>query len=198
MFQLFTVVLDAVMIRDTNNCTFFVIKVKPFASQSYKLYWSELFRNLSRSFLHVRGKFLGVKRKNRPSCYVATLYILLHTNIIVWPKHTKNLIQKILWLQVCLVLQKNFWSDLQWRKKNKPIGGKSIQSRGYRVYRDNTSAYRLRNTENKLVLPQPRTDYLKRSFLYSGAHLWNDLPLDLRQASSLTDFKSKLSRHSLK
>ena len=59
------------------------------------------------------------------------------------------------------------------------------------VYRDNiTSAYRLRNTENKLVLPQPRTGYLKRSFLYSGAHLWNDLPLDLRQACSLTDFKS--------
>ena len=66
------------------------------------------------------------------------------------------------------------------------------------VYRDNARAYRLRNTENKLVLPQPRTDYLKRSFLYSGAQLWNNLPVDLRQASSLTDFKSKLSRHSLK
>ena len=65
-------------------------------------------------------------------------------------------------------------------------------------YRDNESAYRLRNTENKLVLPQPRTDYLKRSFLYSGAQLWNNLPLDLRQAPSLTDFKSKLSRHSFK
>ena len=38
------------------------------------------------------------------------------------------------------------------------------------VYRDNAIAYRLRNTENKLVLPQPRTDYLKKSFLYSGAH----------------------------
>ena len=37
----------------------------------------------------------------------------------------------------------------------------------------------LRNTENKLVLPQPRTDYLKRGFLYSGAQLWNNLPLDL-------------------
>ena len=48
------------------------------------------------------------------------------------------------------------------------------------VYRDNESAYRLRNTENKLVLPQPRTDYLKRSFLYSGAQLWNNLPVDLR------------------
>ena len=66
------------------------------------------------------------------------------------------------------------------------------------VYRDSARAYRLRNTENKLVLPQPRTDYLKRSFLYSGAQLWNNLPVDLRQASSLTDFKSKLSRHSLK
>ena len=66
------------------------------------------------------------------------------------------------------------------------------------VYRDNVSAYRLRNTEKKLVLPQPRTDYLKRSFLYSGAQLWNNLHVDLRQASSLTDFKSKLSRHSFK
>ena len=66
------------------------------------------------------------------------------------------------------------------------------------VYRDNVSAYRLRNTENKLVLPRPRTDYLKRGFLYSGAQLWNNLPVDLRQASSLTDFKSKLSRHSFK
>ena len=66
------------------------------------------------------------------------------------------------------------------------------------VYRDNVNAYRLRNTENKLVLPQPRTDYLKRRFSYSGAQLWNYLPIDLRQAPSLTDFKSKLGRHSLK
>ena len=66
------------------------------------------------------------------------------------------------------------------------------------VYRDDVSAYRLRNTENKLVLPQLRTDYLKKSFSYSGAQLWNNLPVDLRQASSLADFKSKLSRHSLK
>ncbi len=66
------------------------------------------------------------------------------------------------------------------------------------VYRDDVSAYRLRNTENKLVLPQPRTDYLKKSFSYSGAQLWNNLPEDLRQASKLADFKSKLIRHSLK
>ena len=62
------------------------------------------------------------------------------------------------------------------------------------VYCDHLSAYRLRNTENKLVLPQPRTDYLKKSFSYSGAQLWNRLLIDLRQACSLTNFKSKLSR----
>ena len=32
------------------------------------------------------------------------------------------------------------------------------------IYCDNVSAYRLRNTKNKLVLPQPRIDYLERSF----------------------------------
>ena len=53
------------------------------------------------------------------------------------------------------------------------------------VYRDNISAHRLKNMENKLVFPQPQTDYLKRSFLYIGAHLWNNLPLDLTQASNL-------------
>ena len=58
------------------------------------------------------------------------------------------------------------------------------------VYRDDVGAYRLRNTENKLVLPQPRTDYLKKSFSYCGAQLWINLPIDLRQASSLADFKS--------
>ena len=42
------------------------------------------------------------------------------------------------------------------------------------VYRDTVKAYPLRNTESKLVLPQPRTDYLKRSFSYSRAQLWNN------------------------
>ena len=34
------------------------------------------------------------------------------------------------------------------------------------VYRDIVSAYRLRNTGNKLVLLRPRTDYLKRSLIF--------------------------------
>ena len=65
------------------------------------------------------------------------------------------------------------------------------------VFRDNLN-YHLRNTENTLTLPQPRTDYLKKSFSYSGAQLWNSLPIELRQATSLNDFKTKLRRHSYK
>ena len=64
------------------------------------------------------------------------------------------------------------------------------------IYRDYESAYHLRNA--KLVLPKPRADYLKRSFSYSGAQLGNNSPMDLRQASSLTDFKSKLRHHRFK
>ena len=58
---------------------------------------------------------------------------------------------------------------------------------------DDITAYRLRNTENKLALPQPRTNYLKKSFSYSGAGLWNRLSQDLRSAASPNDFKTKLS-----
>jgi len=38
----------------------------------------------------------------------------------------------------------------------------------------------LRNSENKLVLPKPRTDFWKGSFCYSGAHLWNKLTSNVR------------------
>ena len=46
----------------------------------------------------------------------------------------------------------------------------------------------LRDASPKLHLPKPRTDYLKRSFCYSGASLWNDLPEDIRTIKSLGNF----------
>ena len=42
----------------------------------------------------------------------------------------------------------------------------------------------LRNLEKKLSLPKPNTNYLKRSFSYSGACLWNNLPKDLKRVRS--------------
>ena len=51
------------------------------------------------------------------------------------------------------------------------------------------SNYDLRDAKGKLLLPKPRTDYLKRSFSYSGALLWNNLPEKVRTANSLYLFK---------
>ena len=52
-----------------------------------------------------------------------------------------------------------------------------------------TPNYDFRNAKKKLLLPKPRTDYLKRSFSYSGAFLWNNLPEDIRTSNSLGFFK---------
>ena len=58
------------------------------------------------------------------------------------------------------------------------------------VDRDNVTSYSLIDTTNKLAVPKPHTDYLKKSFSYSGATLWNSLPKEHRQAKSLEVFKS--------
>ena len=73
------------------------------------------------------------------------------------------------------------------------------------VNRDNVTSYTLRDTTNKLAVPKPHTDYLRKSFSYSGATLWNSLPKELRQAKSLEilksgckNFFSSWTRHSWK
>ena len=55
--------------------------------------------------------------------------------------------------------------------------------------RDNI-LYSLRDSEGKLVVPKPGTNYLKNSFSYSGAVLWNGLPVGIRQARTLNEFKT--------
>ena len=57
----------------------------------------------------------------------------------------------------------------------------------------NTNYY-FRNAKKKLMLPKPRTDYLKRSFSYSGALLWNNLPEEIRKSNSLSFFKRSSHR----
>ena len=48
-----------------------------------------------------------------------------------------------------------------------------------------TLGYVLRDSSNKLNVPLPRTKYLKRSFSYRGATLWNSLACNIRQVKSL-------------
>ena len=57
-----------------------------------------------------------------------------------------------------------------------------------------SQGYYFRNAKKKLMLPKPRTDYLKRSFSYSGAVLWNNLPEEIRSSNSLGLFKRSSHR----
>ena len=56
------------------------------------------------------------------------------------------------------------------------------------IFTSRVSSYELRDFENKLFVPKPRTDYLKRSFGYSEA-VWSS---ELRSAQSLASFKRGL------
>ena len=44
--------------------------------------------------------------------------------------------------------------------------------------------------ENKLAVPLLRTNFLKNSFSYNGAVIWNSLSPELRQAKSLKSFRN--------
>ena len=61
------------------------------------------------------------------------------------------------------------------------------------IQRSDVNPYIPRDCENKLAIPLSRTNYLKNSFSYSGATLWNSLPSEARQASSLKIFRRNLS-----
>ena len=58
--------------------------------------------------------------------------------------------------------------------------------------------YDLRDSSRKLNLPKPRTNYLKRSFSYSGALLWNSLPESIRAIRSIGQFLRRKSTAHLK
>ena len=49
---------------------------------------------------------------------------------------------------------------------------------------------------DKLLLPKPRTEFLKKSFKYRGAKAYNALPTDLKLSSSVNTFKTKISSDS--
>ena len=52
--------------------------------------------------------------------------------------------------------------------------------------------YNLRNSDLNLVLPKPKINFLRKSFSYSGAVLWNSLPRNVRLAQSLFGFKRSM------
>ena len=57
---------------------------------------------------------------------------------------------------------------------------------------EEVNPYNLRNNEVNFYLPRPHTESLRKSFRYSGPNLWNALPLEVKTADTLSEFKRKL------
>ena len=53
------------------------------------------------------------------------------------------------------------------------------------LFAPSTPNFYFRNVKKKLMLPKPRTNYLKRSFSYSDALLWNNLPEEIHTSNSV-------------
>ena len=58
------------------------------------------------------------------------------------------------------------------------------------------SKYETRNCHD-LQIPRLTTERAKNGFKYSALKLWNDMPADIREASTLKCFKKKLKAHLL-
>ena len=61
-------------------------------------------------------------------------------------------------------------------------------------FSERNTSYNLRDSENKLKVRLPRTNYFKNSFSYSGSALWNRLPYEATCAESLRSFKREISK----
>ena len=102
-----------------------------------------------------------------------------------------------------VALQALGWKPLKTeRKKSKAkimykllnkMGPKSLSN--LFTYKDEVTNYKLRNISSSLCLPQPRTNNMKKSFVYDGAHLWNSIPKEIRESKSFSSFRKKIATH---
>jgi len=74
------------------------------------------------------------------------------------------------------------------------LGGRVFRYANLRYQISRTPNYDFRNAKKTLLLLKPRTDYLKPSFSYNGAILWNNLPENIRTSNSLSFFKRSSHR----
>ena len=63
------------------------------------------------------------------------------------------------------------------------------------TYKNEIINYKLRNVSSGLCLPKPRTNSMKKSFMYNGAKLWNSIPNEIRESKSLSCFQKKIAGH---
>ena len=124
------------------------------------------------------GKTLASKLQKRQN---RAARILTYSN---YDANAENLIQKLGWIK--LDSQRTINKAVMVYKSLNGLTPDYLSSKF--VDRSSVSSYSLRDTEGKLAIQQPHTNYMKNSFSYSEAVLWHSLPIELRQAGSLRAF----------
>ena len=83
------------------------------------------------------------------------------------------------------------WDNLSMRRK------KSKANLMFKILNEKPLLYIyiIRNSEMRLNVPRPRTDYMKKSFCYSGAVLFNSFPQNIRKCQSLPQFKKAINKY---
>ncbi len=99
----------------------------------------------------------------------------------------------------CQLLERLNWKNLETRfRSNKAVliynilnNGTAPCLRGFFSARsDNLNDNYLRNYDIDLSTSQPKKEFLKRSFRYRGAVLWNNLSYEAKFAQSIYSFKN--------
>ena len=89
--------------------------------------------------------------------------------------------------------------DLRWKKTNVILLFKTMHVKDMPIYLSSRiqmkrNPYMLRNSVSQIYLPKPKTDFLKRSFIYASSKIFNSLPLDTRQICNIKTFLRKISK----
>ena len=71
----------------------------------------------------------------------------------------------------------------------------SLKSLYYIVYYIVYHGKETRNATNSLKMPKIRTEYARKSFYYTGAKIYNELPLKIRKITNATAYENSLKDH---
>ena len=63
------------------------------------------------------------------------------------------------------------------------------------IFKNEILNHNLRDSSTTLRLPKPRSNSLKKSFMYDGAFIWNSLPEIIRESKTLSIFERKIATH---
>jgi hypothetical protein len=143
-------------------------------------------------------------------------YVLPHIDYccIIWGNCNKSLEERVVLFQkraARLILDKPFdhpsselFSELNWMRFPERVHFKKALLM-YKIFHDLAPDYLkdsfvttssihtrdLRSASNQqLYIPRPNTEMFKKSFTYSGSHIWNSLPLHVKNAQSVESFKT--------